>query len=704
MHALVKMLEAQLTESDSSQHEVGEQRERNHRYVTLQPLGNEQRGRSHYISPDVLDAVQAKKALFSETFFSDRQTVMFNQTTAGVPGEADAKTAYVNKVFRQNNHYRLFRDGWHDAFVAKRMVVLVCWCKSTREIEVDVEQTMPEQLPAVVEQTLQGKRPLSIDTSELQLDQVMTPQGPLALLTGTVRIEVDDSYPKMELCVPERYHRDPMADYPCRAQWNTYEEEVARGTLIEDGYDPEQVNRLTNDYRFRSNEEDFSRKAHDASWSQRRQTNREKNQETITRYRTWTYIDLDKVEESGEDLELSFDRAKYPGANLFEVHWSRGEILKREDGTHWIEPAEEMPFFEWTEIKISHAEHGMCTADLSAHTQKVQSVLKRLIVDNNQQRNNPRTEAKLNAIKNPRDLLENGIGTTLWVRETGAVNPLNVPDLSPMTMSVIQMLAQDGERRDGYSSLGRGTNNDAVRYQNADSMIERLTTAGTRRPMSAARDWANTFLVPLSQYICRLAMRHDESVEQQEIRGRFIVVAPQQWRDYDCEMTVATALTPQERQEHAASMLTMHTVMKDDPDLAAMYGAPQKHALIDSIFEALGVSDSTPYLMRPDSPEYMQKQMEANQQQQQVQALQMQAAGMQLQLAQSQDRREWEKLRWDQTTEMDRATREIEELDHKKFVGQEQVALGWSEHYHKMEVDAAEIEIERTQRRQADVG
>ena len=54
---LVKLLEAQVMASDSTLDQVGEQRERNHRYYTMQPLGNEQRGRSHYVSPDVLDSV-----------------------------------------------------------------------------------------------------------------------------------------------------------------------------------------------------------------------------------------------------------------------------------------------------------------------------------------------------------------------------------------------------------------------------------------------------------------------------------------------------------------------------------------------------------------------------------------------------------------------------------------------------------------------
>ena len=62
---LVYTLEAQITESEAGAFDVGEQRERNHRYFTGQPLGNEQKGRSQYISPDVMDVVQSKKAFLN---------------------------------------------------------------------------------------------------------------------------------------------------------------------------------------------------------------------------------------------------------------------------------------------------------------------------------------------------------------------------------------------------------------------------------------------------------------------------------------------------------------------------------------------------------------------------------------------------------------------------------------------------------------
>ena len=89
--ALIKLLDSQVQEAHVASFDVSEQRSRNHRYYSMEPLGNEVKGRSHYISPDVQDAVEAKKAIFAETFLTDRDAVQF--LGSKVPFEDDAKTA-----------------------------------------------------------------------------------------------------------------------------------------------------------------------------------------------------------------------------------------------------------------------------------------------------------------------------------------------------------------------------------------------------------------------------------------------------------------------------------------------------------------------------------------------------------------------------------------------------------------------------------
>jgi hypothetical protein len=669
---LAKTLESQLTESDTSMFEVGEQRERNHRYYSLQPIGNEVRGKSHYISPDVLDSVENKKALFKETFLTGRQVVRFKATGNQPPHEADAKTAYAEMMLQKNNKERLFRDGWHDAFVAKRMVVLATWKDDTRSSTLTIEGANQQQVMQLI---AQEQNVVRVKQSGLQQVQP-------GVYAGELELEVDASYVDIELLQPERYYRDPNADYPESALWNTYEEDIGKGDLINRGYDPEQVEGLSMDYRYRSEEEDSSRKAHDRSWTRRRQHKRTEEQETVTYYRTWTWLDLEEQDDSlTDDIEGDIS-----GIRLWEIHWAQGEILRWADGTVAVREVFDCPFFDWTEYKISHAEHGLADADIVAHTQKTQSTLKRLVIDNQQMRNSSRYEAQIGALKNPRDLLDNKIGGVVWSRKIGSVAALATPELSPMTMGIIGMLQQDNDKRSGMSDLAKGMNTDAVRYQNAEGLIDKLSAGGSRRVTGGARDWAQTFLVPLCQFIVRLGMENDKSQRLLEVGGRMIPIAPSQWRDSELNMAVAKALTPEEGQRFAQMMLMLHSTMSQDPQMQMLYGVSQKHALFDDIFDAIGVDDTTRYMMRPDSPEFQQAMVSMQQNQQQQAQKQEELRQFQMGLMMSGDRRLWEEFNWKVTNEMDDNNREDRKLDHQ------------------MVIDEEELDIERNQKRAANIG
>ena len=89
-------------------------------------------------------------------------------------------------------------------------------------------------------------------------------------------------------------------------------------------------------------------------------------------------------------------------------------------------------------------------------------------------------------------------------------------------MNVVQLLKSDGDERNGMSGLAKGMNDGAVNNQNASDMIDKLTTAGRRRVTMSARDFARTFLVPISQHIVKLAMQNDQTQDAIEIGGQMI--------------------------------------------------------------------------------------------------------------------------------------------------------------------------------------
>lgn len=681
-NAVIRILESQINTSSSDG--VSEQRARNHRFYTMQPIGNEQAGRSHYISPDVLDGVESAKAVFAETFFSGRDVVRFMPLGDGDSEEAAKRTAYVSMQLEQNNWTSLFRDGWHDAFVAKRMVMHAGWKKKRDTIEIPVQSLTQEQLATVIQ--VGGQRDVLVDVDTSALEMMQDPATGVGIYNGTMMVDVDRSYVKLSLVQPERFYRDPDATYLQDSSYCAWERRMAKWELVDMGFSAEQVQGLRPNYRFRANEEDTARKDHDQSskaFSTRASSADSHDQVSV--YVTYTWLTAGDIDGQGE----------MDDPRLYEIWWGHGEILEWTSGKPAIREVDAIPFFEWTEYKIAHAEHGMSLADVMAPTQRVNSVLKRLVIDNQQMRNTTRYEAVHGAVKNPRDLIDNKIGGVVWTRQIGSVMPLATPELSPLTIQAIEVMNRDSEARSGMSSLSKGMNHAAINNQNASDMIERLTNAGNRRVMRAARDFANSFLIPLSKFIYRLGVQNDRRAHNVEIGGRFVRLAPSQWPDSDIPMRAQLALTKEECVTYAQSLMMMHQMMSMDPDCKVVYGTTQKHALFDDMFDALGIPDASRYMLAPDSPEYQQtaQQMAAAQQQQMAQQQEAQQAS--LQLAVSEDKRKWTDTNARSQGEFDKAmdrkmdnVRQMEEFNWQKYVEARELALKQEEINAKATADA----------------
>jgi hypothetical protein len=657
MNDLIKTLEAQVNESDSSMFGQKDQMERNLQYYTLEPLGNEQKGRSHYVSPDVHDYVESKKALFSQTFLANRQVVKFSSDDGSDEGQQ--KTAYVNAVLNRNDKEQMFHDLWHDAFLTKRCVLLCEWLDDTEEDVIEIPQPITQEM--LMAQFANDPTVRDVDTSQAAISMLPTvgPDGlprEVVTLSGPVTVIRDAGDFNFTVCQPERYYRDPTAGSLKDAMWATYMDQVPRGTLINLGYDRDSIMGVKGDRHYGSDNVEFSRTSHDGSYVSKYKTNRADDQELVDMYKTWTWINLSEIAEDIGEFEDE--------TCLYEIHWADNEVLRWADGSLAIRKVEKgvYPFFEWSELRLSHSANGMCGADIVAHSQKVNSVLKRAIIDNQNIRNNSRFEAVFDNLLNPRDLIDNTTGGVIFSEQIGSVAPLATPELSPLTMNVLQVMKEDTEARSGLSSLTKGMNTAVITQQNATDMIERLTNAAGSRPSADARSFAQTFLIPLFKYIVSCGKLYDQSVFQTEMSGRAVVVAPQSWQgDFD-RLDVAVALTPEEAEAHAQKLLTMHQMLSMDPVAGQLYGVAQRHALMDEAFDAMGVSDTAAFMMRPDSPEFAQMQEQQAMMEEQMNQMQMQIQQFQMQLQEQQIAQGWAQINnvmMDKMEDNARADREL---------------------------------------------
>lgn len=676
--SLTATLEASLRESNASDREsVRADRIRNHRYYSGRldsATDKKKKAGSQHVSWDVFDSVESKKAYYLEAVGTARRAVSFQPEGEGDADRARLRTYYVEReIYEEQNGWELISDLLHDAFVAKRCVLRHEWVEDIRERRVDPSTMPPEQASAL-------------------LLMAQEQGGDFDPMTGEIVILEDRSRHQSVVVQPELFRRDPNAARIHEAQYTHEVWEMTRGEALDMGWDPDDVSDMKHSAEWTQGEEESSRSSFgvDGGSGRRRET-RIASQDLVTAYLSHVYMTRGEMTALLEGRVLSDDEAIESAGQddyiLYRVWWSEGVILEAD------EARDGLPYFEWSEFKIAHTEHGLCEADVQSSLMRTRSVLQRLMVDNAAMTNTSRWEANPRLIENPRELLENNIGGIVWSKQPGnAVRALPQPQMNPATMSVMEMLEREKENRSGLSRLAKGLNADAVTNQNADSMIERLTNSSNRRVMRGVRDFCLTFLTPWYQRVLALGVKYDQRPVTMEVSGRFVQVTPSEL-GVSRRCKIRTALTPDEAAMDAQMLLTMHGVQSQDPQMQTMYGPQQRHALMDDIYERMGVEDSSPYLMRPDSPEYQQAMAQQQQQMAMMQQMQQQMAQMQAMLAQSADQRAWYEA------QVQAGAKQVE--TSVRVAAQE---LDEDEFEHKKRVDAAEISIEREQKRAANVG
>ena len=249
-------------------------------------------------------------------------------------------------------------------------------------------------------------------------------------------------------------------------------------------------------------------------------------------------------------------------------------------------------------------------------------------------------------------------------------------------MNVVQMLKQDGEERNGMSGLAKGMEMGAVNNQNASDMIAKLTSAGQRRVLMAARDFARTFLVPLSQHIIKLAIQNDKTKDQFEIGGQVVPVIPSSWSQDDLDMEVNAALTPDEAVRSASQLMMVHQLLMQDPTMAGIYGVTQRHALFDKVLDDMGMKNTAHILMSPTSKEFQQRMMqqqvqaEEQQQEQRIQAeLQKEMVAAQTASYEAQAQSMMMSVQTTLTDKMFDNQMDTQEHRHKQYVDLEKLAI-----------------------------
>ena len=588
---LLSTLERNIDAADTyANSEVGEQRDTAHRYYYGEPMGNEIKGRSHHVSRDVFDAVEAVKAMLLETFSADKNICRFEAQSPEDAMGARMATSWTNYSFyRQNDGHKVLTDVIHDALVAKTGVVKRYWKEDYKFEEFEFEgvnendfnQMMSD--PAVepmeiIEDFTQAQNP---QTGEMYSEMV---------LSGSACRRINTSKVCVETVEPEDFLISPRATSVNDADFCSHRMERTRGELLSEGLPQELVDKLGDEDML--HEGSLGRDSVDSFRSDRFGLDDSTDREYVTLYESY-------IKRYDEQINACV---------FYKCIHSRNTMLD-------TEIVSEIPFRTFTPFPLPHRFYGMSLADVLIDLQKTMSSLKRGVVDHMMLTTTSRWVANLSLVKNPRDLLDNRVGAVVDVMSPNpesVVRPLPTPQLNGNVYTAIENFEQEKEQRSGSSRMSRGMDTTAVSKQNSSDLINTFMNASNRRIMVMARNFAETFLKPLMHDIYKLGVENETEEKMMQLDGRFVAINPAMLGDRT-EMTVAVALTPEEQAKEAQMLLSLDsqfTMNPQDPNLGGLYGPSQRHAMISRAFELLNIKEGASYLQDPNDEAYQQQQQQ----------------------------------------------------------------------------------------------
>lgn len=488
-------------------------------YYYGQPFGDEEEGFSSVVTRDTLKTVEGIMPSLMKIFASGDTFVEFEPTGAEDDAAAQQATDYLNYVFdKRCDGFTVLYTWFKDALLMKNGLVEVSW---SQDELCDIENFVA--IESIELQALEEEENLEIVNKEVNEEDPN-------LYDVTVRRTnyrgrpVVDNIPSSEFRIKARSKSIKDADFVARVQ------DVSIGSLIDAGF----------------NREDIS-EGHGSSLI--------KNQVEDARFG-----DVDETADFGNNTQVEYVKAwvkvfdeDSEEMKLYEVHRVGNIVLDKEE-------VGSVPIINLSPIMMPHKFTGVSVADLVKDIQEIRSKMWRHTLDNLALSNAGRYAAVENQV-NLQDLIDNRIGGIVREKVQGAVRQLPVPQLGQATFPFLNELEKEREDRVGVSRMGQGLDPSALTSNTAATAVNQVMSASQDKIQLIARIFAETGIKELFLQLYRLSRTNNSEVDIVKLRGRFVPVAPYDWKDrYD--MAVTVGLGNQNKDQQLMHLNNISTMLK----------------------------------------------------------------------------------------------------------------------------------------------
>lgn len=499
--------------------ELSTQREKALNYYHGEPFGNEQEGRSSYVSRDVADTIEWIMPSLMRIFTGGDEIVRFEPQGPEDEQKAKQATDYINYIFqRQNDGFLTLYTWFKDALLSKNGFVKVYYEKGSETKTEHYEGLTDDELVQIAQDP-------DVEILEHTAEDVMAGIQPMKVHSVKVRRTKNQGKCTVVPVPPEEVLINRYPTYPLKKnRFICHRRRITISELKEMGYaDVDDLPSYDND---------------------------DSNMERVARY---SFDETDQGEDEGSDpaskyvwLAECYTKMDVDGDGVSEYR----KITMAGDRLLDNEECDACPFVTITPIILPHKLFGMSVADLIMDLQLLKSTVFRQILDNMYLANNGRYMA-LDGMVNIDDLLTSRPGGIVRVKTFDAVKPMQPPLLGAPAFNLLEYIDTIKENRTGITRYNQGIDSESL--NKTATGINQIMSAAQQRTELIARVFAETGVKDLFYSILECVQKHQDKPQQIRLNGDWVAMDPREWTS-KFDLTVAVGLGTGSKESVIAAM------------------------------------------------------------------------------------------------------------------------------------------------------
>lgn len=307
-------------------------------------------------------------------------------------------------------------------------------------------------------------------------------------------------------------------------------------------------------------------------------------------------------------LSESYLRLDIHGTGRTEYY----RILKVNNTVFEKDPWDDHPFWWMSPLLMPYKIMGLSFFDLVEDLQRIQTSLKRGLLDNAYLVNNPMKEVVTKNILSIDELLSPRVGGLVQVKAANSVREMTTASILAPGLELVNAFDATRDSRTGVTEMNSALNAESLASSNVGSMgVQAMMSAGGQRLRLVARVLVETGFRRMYQLMLKNVSQYQDRPQQQKINGKWLTVNPREWKN-KYNMSVGVGVGTFSKQEQIQNLRNIGAVQKDLMPLGLV--KPQNvYQTAKRTIEAMGFRDADQFITAPaegqPAPQQQQPQM-----------------------------------------------------------------------------------------------